>query len=83
MKLQHGKIHHGRLFSHAFRTALLFVSGFLIYEILLNLETLWNKKNPKNNLIHFYKRKSFKFVLIFIIDLLILYGFAVFFGIYN
>ncbi len=77
------KINHGRLFSHAFRTALLFISGFLIYEILLNLEKLWNKKNPKNKLIHFYKRKTFKFIFIFIIDLLILYGLAIFFGIYN
>lgn len=77
------KIHHVRLMSHAFRSALLFISGFIIYEILLNLEKLWNKKNPKNKLIHFYKRKTFKFILIFIIDLMILYGFAVFLGIYN
>lgn len=81
--MKHGKLHHGRLFSHAFRTALLFVSGFLIYDILLNLEKIWNKNNPKNQMIHFYKRKTYKFILIFIIDLLILYGLAVFFGIYN
>jgi hypothetical protein len=77
------KIQHQRLFSHAFRTALLFISGFLIYEILLNLEKLWNKNNPKNKLIHFYRRKIYKFILIFIIDLIILYGLAIFFGIYN
>jgi hypothetical protein len=77
------KIRHGILFLHAFRTALLFISGFLIYEILLNLEKLWNKYNPKNKLIHFYRRKIYKFILIFSIDLIILYGFAVLFGIYN
>jgi hypothetical protein len=77
------KLHHIRLFSHAFRTALLFISGFLIYEILLNLEKLWNKKNPNNKLKHFYTRKIYKFILIFVIDLAILYGLAIFFRIYN
>ncbi len=77
------KLHHIRLFSHAFRTALLFISGFLIYEILLNLEKLWNKKNPNNELKRFYTRKIYKFILIFVIDLAILYGLAIFFRIYN
>ena len=77
------KIHHVRLFSHALRTALLFVASFLIYEILLNLEKIWNKNNPKNKITHFYQSKIYKFILIFIIDLIILYGIAIFLGIYN
>lgn len=77
------KINHYRLFTHALRTALLFVSSFLIYEILLNLEKIWTKNNPKNKISHFYQRKIYKFILILIIDLIILYGIAIFFGVYN
>jgi hypothetical protein len=75
------KINHKRLFTHALRTSLLFVAGFLIYEILLRLEKMWNLKNPENKIYNFYQRKTYKLILIFIIDLLILYGIAIFFGI--
>ncbi len=77
------KINHTRIFTHALRTALIFVSGFLIYEILIGLEKTWNKANPENQLHHFYKRKTLKLILIFIIDLLILYGIALFFNIHH
>ena len=76
------KINHTRLFTHALRTALLFVSGFVIYEILVRLEKRWNLANPENQLYHFYQRKTYKLILIFIIDLLILYGIALFFGVH-
>ena len=75
------KIKHSRLFSHALRTSLLFVAGFLIYEILIRLEKTWNLKNPENQLYNFYQRKALKFILIFIIDLSILYLIAIFLGI--
>jgi hypothetical protein len=75
------KINHTRLFLHALRSALLFVAGFLIYEILVSLEKLWNKMNPENSLYHFHTRKSIKFIVILIIDLLILYGLFVLFDI--
>lgn len=77
------KINHKRIFTHALRTALLFVAGFLIYEILIRLEKMWNKSNPEHQLYHFYKRKTYKLILIFIIDLLILYGIVLFFGIHH
>lgn len=77
------KIYHGRLISQAFRTALIFVSGFIIYEILIQLEKIWNKNVPKNRVKHFYQRKMYKFILVFIIDLIILYGIAVFLGIHH
>jgi len=77
------KFDHPRMFTNALRTALLFVGGFLIYEILVRLEKMWNKANPENQLYHFYQRKSLKLILIFIIDLLILYGIALFFNIHH
>ena len=75
------KINHTRLFFHALRTALLFIAGFFIYEILVSLEKLWNKSNPENSLQHFHQRKGIKFIFILIIDLLILYGLFVLFDI--
>jgi len=77
------KINHTRIFTHALRTALLFVAGFVIYEILVRLEKMLNLANPENQLYNFHKRKTLKLILIFIIDLLILYGIAVFFGIHH
>ena len=75
------KINHTRLFFHALRSALLFITGFFIYEILISLEKLWNEANPENSLQHFHQRKGVKFVLILIVDLLILYGLFVLFDI--
>ena len=70
------KVNHKILFSHALRSALLFVAGFLIYDILVTLEKFYNAINPNNELYHFYIRHILKLILIFIIDLLILYGLA-------
>lgn len=72
------KIEHFRFFLHALRTSLIFVSGFIIYEILVDLEKLWNLVNRENKKYHFYQIKLYKLILIFIIDLLILYGLAIF-----
>jgi hypothetical protein len=74
-------INHTRMFFNALRTAIIFVSGFLIYEILVGLEKLWNKKNPENALYHFHTRKGIKFLLILMIDLLILYSIFITFDI--
>jgi hypothetical protein len=75
------KINHTRIFFHALRTALLFVAGFFIYEILVSLEKLWNEDVPENSLEHFHQRKGIKFLVILIVDLLILYGLFVAFDI--
>jgi hypothetical protein len=77
------KINHARLFSLAFRTSIIFVSGFLIYEILLRLEKKWNQSNPENQIYHLYQQKIYKLILIFIIDLVILYGLIIFFKIHH
>lgn len=77
------KINHKRMFAHALRTALLFVAGFLIYEILISLEKMWNKANQENKLYYFYEKHIFRLILIFIMDLLILYGIALFLDIHH
>jgi hypothetical protein len=73
-------IHH-RFLIHALRTSLIFISGFLVYELLKLLEAEWNKIHPNNELSHFAQRKVYHFIAIFIIDLLILYSFLWIFGI--
>jgi hypothetical protein len=64
-----------RIFLEAFRTAVIFVSGFLIYELLLEAEKEWNKIEPSHKIHHFYKRNSIKFLFIFLIDSTILFIF--------
>ena len=75
------KINHKLIFAHALRTAMLFVAGFLIYDILINLEKTWKKEDSENNLYYLYKKHMFRLILTFIMDLLILYGIALFLGI--
>ena len=67
------KVNHLRMFVHALRTAIIIISGFIAYEILLLLERIWNKKNPNNNTTNFVYRKLYKLIIIFLIDLLLLY----------
>jgi hypothetical protein len=64
---------HLRMFLNALRTAILIVSGFIAYEILVELEILWNKKNPSKKAKHFMYHKLYKLIIIFLIDLLVLY----------
>jgi hypothetical protein len=66
------KINHFRIFLIALRTAIIVVSGFIAYEILLKMEKILNKMYPN---IHFYftKRKLLKLFLIFLIDLSMIY----------
>jgi accessory gene regulator protein AgrB len=72
------KINHKLIFAHALRTAMLFVAGFLIYDILINLEKKWKKENQENNIYYLYKKHTFRLILTFIMDLLILYGIVLF-----
>jgi len=67
------KIQHHLLFFSSVRSAILFLGGFILYEILLDLEKIWNKENPENIAVNYYKRNSYKFLGILIIDLMILY----------
>jgi hypothetical protein len=64
---------HKHIFLHALRTAALFVAGFIIYEVLFEIEKEWNKKEPSKHLYHFAKRKSIKFVIVLTIDMILLY----------
>jgi len=64
-----------RICFEALRTAIIFVSGFIIYELMLDVEKVWNKFRPSHKKYHFYKKNSIKFILIFLIDLVILFIF--------
>jgi len=75
------KIIHYRIFLNALRTALVFIAGFLSYELLKILQAEWNKKHPNKETIHLTKRKVYHFTLIFISDILILYFIALLFGV--
>ena len=76
------KISHFKIFLHALRTALIFIAGFLSYELLKIVEGEWNKTHPNNEVKHFAHRKLYHFVIIFILDLLILYFIALLFDIH-
>jgi hypothetical protein len=76
------KIKHHKFFLHALRTALIFLAGFLSYELLKLLENEWNITHPNNKIVHFSQRKIYHFLIIFLIDLLILYVIALLFGVH-
>ncbi len=76
------KINHSKFFFHALRTSLMFIAGFLSYEILKILETEWNNTRPNNETIHFAQRKLYHFIIIFMADLTILYLIALMFGVH-
>ena len=76
------KIMHHVFFLNALRTALIFIAGFLTYELLKILESKWNKMHPNNELRHFAHRKMYHFVVIFLFDLFILYLIALLFDVH-
>ena len=69
------KIVGRRIFFHSLRTAIVFVAGIIVYEILLRLEKEWNKRNPGSETYNFHKRNILKFIFIFIVDFALLYAF--------
>lgn len=68
------KVNHLRLFLSALRTAIILVTGFIAYEILKEVEKIWNQIYP-NKIYNFSKRKLYKLFIIFIIDIILLYIF--------
>ena len=74
-------IHHD-FFFNALRTALIFIAGFLAYELLKILESRWNKMHPNNEVRHFIHRKIYHFIIIFLFDLFILYLIAILFDVH-
>ena len=67
------EINYSKLFLSSFRTAIIFVSSFIVYEILLEFEKTWNKEEPDKKIYNFQKRILYKFLLILIIDLILIY----------
>ena len=69
-----------RIFFHSLRTAIILAAGFVIYEILTDLEKKWNKNNPGNDTYYFHKRTILKFMFIFFLDFTLLY---IFYWVFN
>jgi hypothetical protein len=76
------KIKHHEFFLNALRTSLVFVATLLTYELLKMLEIEWNKTHPNNEIIHFTTRKIYHFIIIFLVDLFILYLIALLFDVH-
>jgi hypothetical protein len=76
------KIIHHKFFLNSLRTALIFIAGFLTYEVLKIMENKWNKTHPNNEFSHFVHRKKYHFLIIFTIDLMILYSIALLFDVH-
>ena len=72
---------HSHIFFQALRTAIIFVAGFIIYDILIKIEKEWNQANPSREAYHFSKRNIIKFLMILIIDMILLYILYLVFGI--
>jgi len=76
------KFRHRFIFLRALRTSLIFIAGFITYELLKILENKWNIMHPNNELSHFAHRKTYHFVIIFLFDLFLLYLIALLFDIH-
>jgi len=76
------RIQHHAFFLNALRSALIFIAGFLSYELLKILESEWNLTHPGNELRHFANRKLYHFIIIFLIDLFIIYSIALLFNVH-
>jgi hypothetical protein len=64
---------HSHIFFHSLRTAVIFVAGFIIYDVLVKVEKEWNTAHPSRHVYHFSKRITLKFLMILIIDMILLY----------
>lgn len=69
------KVNHLRIFLHALRTAIIIVAGFIAYDVLKELEKIWNIAHP-NKQYNFSKKQFYKLTIIFTIDLVLLYLFV-------
>ena len=74
------KVTHLEYILKAFRTALIFIAGILAYEWLKILEDKWNKAIPNNHFSHFARKKTYHFIIIFLLDLFLLYSAMLLFG---
>jgi hypothetical protein len=76
------KISFYRIFFLALRTALVFISAAITYELLKKIEIKWNKMNPNKNVNHLVERHLYHFGMIFIADFFILSLFVLLFNVH-
>jgi hypothetical protein len=75
------KIDHKRIYLNALRTAIIFSAGLIVYELLIKLENLWNSEFPKHKTYNFQKRIIYKFAIIYILDVIVLYFLYLYFNV--
>lgn len=64
---------HKKILIFAFRSALLVIGGFFIYEIIKEAEATWLKYEYGNYYTYLLKKKVLHFILVFLSNLIILY----------
>jgi hypothetical protein len=64
---------HYRILFKSCRISFVCIIGFIIYEILLKLEKKWNVMNPRDKKYNVYKRYIIKFIIMFLVSIIILY----------
>ena len=67
------RIPHFRMFLNALRSAIVIVAGFIAHEILVDIESEWNALEENKKMYNFAKSRFYKLIIIFCIDLLLLY----------
>ena len=67
MKLDFFKINHKHIFLKALRTGLLFIIGFIVYELAIELE------DPRSSRLKSKRSKILKCMIIIGLDVIILY----------
>jgi|LauGreDrversion4_2_1035121.scaffolds.fasta_scaffold02272_14 hypothetical protein len=72
---------HKKIFLNAFRTALLIVLSFMVYEVNVKLLTSIQNTYPELHNYYYLVSKIIKFILVFILDIFILYIYAHFFNV--
>jgi hypothetical protein len=72
---------HKKLFLNAFRTALIIVLSFVVYDINAHVLGSLDKNYPELYEYHFTLSKIIKFICIFLLDLFILYIYAYIFNV--
>ena len=65
--------HHYHILLKSWRISFVCIIGFIIYETLLKLEKKWNVMNPGHEKYNVYKRYIIKFIIIFLLSVILLH----------
>jgi hypothetical protein len=72
--------YHLTIFLHAIRTGLVILAGILSYDILKDIEYIWNTTHPHEKTNNLVKSKLLSLLIVVVFDILILYTLRYMFG---